>query len=650
MELKYIWIKKYNNLEDIDFNFGHSTNETFTYFEGALSINKLIKSNPKGFFGSNITGLNAIVGKNGSGKTNLTELIHYSLSHVGNGGLSKWITSKALIVLGDYIFVQEDIPLSNEIEIEDMGYKISRYEHVPLDKGQGEMKWHLMEKNKYIYYNPVFDFRILPMGSGRDNIQNISTSYLAWNDVFNSNVGDVGKADLLRSHARMEKLREADCILNYSEITQFLNPLPNELIISIDVVSENGLTTTPNYSGQELEEDAEKRILLEHYKELRRIREDYIAWYRLQEYKVDKEAYERKYRIPSHVKKDYFLGLFWVNFFSIYLKLNDFRFPQDFYRKFIFNEVWEISDLKLSKKLSNLNKSLNEFLILCDWQEEIRTVKDDYHDSFEEREISFYDLFRHTSYSTSNKQNKKLFNSIVQKTRELLSNNLPFHYQHDNKYSSGQQKQLNFYSRFHWASKEIMKSESDDYGIDGERVIILIDEGEVSLHPEWQRTFFKNSIDFLSKLFERKEIQLIFITHSPFVLSDIPKKNVIFLDKDKNGNAIKSNIDRNQTFGANIYSLLSDSFFMDNGTIGEFAKKKIEWVVEVLESRNSQLNTETLKEVDYIIESVGEPLIKQQLEIMRSKYLQKDEVDVLKRKLEEQERIIEDLRKRDDNN
>tara|TARA_R110000764_G_scaffold238954_2_gene337086 strand:- start:33949 stop:35892 length:1944 start_codon:yes stop_codon:yes gene_type:complete len=647
MELKYIWIKKYNNLEDIDFNFGHSTNETFTYFEGALSINKLIKSNSKGFFGSNITGLNAIVGKNGSGKTNLTELIHYSLSHVGNGGLSKWITSKALIVLGDYIFVQEDIPLSNEIEIEDMGYKISRYEHVPLDKGQGEMKWHLMEKNKYIYYNPVFDFRILPMGSGRDNIQNISTSYLAWNDVFNSNVGDVGKADLLRSHARMEKLREADCILNYSEITQFLNPLPNELIISIDVVSENGLTTTPNYSGQELEEDAEKRILLEHYKELRRIREEYIAWYLLLEYKVDKEAYEGKYLIPSDIKKEYFLGLFWVNFFCIYLKINDVRFPQDFYREFINNKVWELGDIDLSNKLSDLKRYLNEFVDSCNWQVKIQSVKDSILDSLEEREISFYDLFRHTSYSTSTIHNKSLFNSIVQKIGELLGNNLPFHFQYDNKFSSGQQKKLNFYSRFHWASKEIMKSESDDDGIDGERVIILIDEGEVSLHPEWQRTFFKNTIDFLSKLFEKKEIQLIFISHSPFVLSDIPKENVIFLDKDKNGNAIKSNIDRNQTFGANIYSLLSDSFFMENGTIGEFAKKKIEWVVKVLESKNSQLNTETLKEVDYIIESVGEPLIKQQLEMMRSNVLDRDKISSLEKQVQE---LKDELRKRNDNN
>ncbi|WP_150452108.1 AAA family ATPase [Arenibacter lacus] len=646
MELKYVWIKEYKNLKNIDFNFIHSEDQTFSYENGVLTINTLDKSCPKDFFGSNIIGVTTIVGKNGSGKTNLTELIHYSLSHVGNGGLSRWITSEGILVLGNYIFIQEDVQLNNESEIIDKGYKISRYEHVPLDKNQKDLRWHEMEKNKYIYYNPVFDFRILPMGSGRDNIRNISTSYLAWNDVFHSKLKDWKKADLLRSHERNEKLREADCILNYSEISQFINPIPTELVISIDVVSENGLTATPYYSKDELEGNETKQKQSEHYKDLKTIKEEYIAWYLLSQYKVDNEADPRKYLIPADVKKEYFLGLFWVNFFSIFLKVSDNIFPHNFYRNFIKTEDWELIDKNLAAKLIDLKKNLNEFVELCDWQEKIQAVKDS-SESWNERETSYFDLFRHTSYNTSTKQNKKLFNTVVQKTSELLSNNLPFHYQHDNKFSSGQQKQLNFYSRFHWASKEIMKSESDEYGVDGERAIILIDEGEVSLHPEWQRTFFKNAIDFLSKLFKNKDIQLIFITHSPFVLSDIPKENVIFLDRNNKGNAIKSNIDRSQTFGANIYSLLSDSFFMDNGTIGEFAKKKIEWVIEVLNGNASILDPEVLKEVDFIINNVGEPIIKQQLEILRNNVLNKDKITALENQVQE---LKDELRKRNDNN
>ncbi|GAB5473849.1 MAG: hypothetical protein Mars2KO_19480 [Maribacter sp.] len=644
MELKYIWVEEYKNLKNIDFNFKHSDVQEFSYDEGILNVTKLKSDIPKGFFGSNINGITTIVGKNGSGKTNLTELIHYSLSHVENGGLSTWLTIKGLTVLGDYIFIQEDIPIINEKDIKAKGYDIFRYKDAPLDKSQIDLHWSAMEKNKYIYYNPVFDFRVLPMGTHRGNLQNISTSYLAWNDLYHSNLAYKENADLLRSHERMEKLREADCFLDYSEIEHFISPLPKELIISIDLVSENALINAPYFSKDILQRDKQKEILQKQYEVLRELRYDFKFHYSLDEYRIENEGYGDKYLIPLDVKKEHFKGLFWVNFFCVFLKKNEYRFPEGFYRNFIYDLDCEIEDKALAKRLYKLKKILKKLVDSCEWFEKARAIKDFSDDPDQE---SIYDLFRHANFKTSPESNKHLFKSLIQSTNDLLENNLSFHYQHFNKYSSGEQKKLNFYSRFHWAHKEIIKDENDKYGIKGERVIILIDEGEVSLHPEWQRTFFKNSIDFLSKLFKEKELQLIFITHSPFVLSDIPKENVIFLDKDKDGNALKKKVEMEKTFGANIYSLLSDSFFMENGTIGEFAKKKIELAVEVLNSENPHLSSEMLKEVNYIIDSVGEPLIKQQLEILRSNALNDDKVSTLEKRIQELE---DELDKSNDNN
>lgn len=57
--------------------------------------------------------------------------------------------------------------------------------------------------------------------------------------------------------------------------------------------------------------------------------------------------------------------------------------------------------------------------------------------------------------------------------------------------------------------------------------IVLIDEIELHLHPTWQR----NVIDSITKAFPN--VQFIFSTHSPQVLSSVSDENIIILEKDK---------------------------------------------------------------------------------------------------------------------
>ena len=106
-------------------------------------------------------------------------------------------------------------------------------------------------------------------------------------------------------------------------------------------------------------------------------------------------------------------------------------------------------------------------------------------------------------------------------------------------------------------------------------LILLLDELELGLHPNWQ----KKVINFLTKLNISKNENIYFIltTHSPFLISDLPIQNIIFLDKDKNGNCqvVNGLKQKKQTFGTNIHALLSDGFFMKDGLMGEFAKSKI---------------------------------------------------------------------------
>ncbi|KIM11965.1 MAG: hypothetical protein KU37_03725 [Sulfuricurvum sp. PC08-66] len=102
----------------------------------------------------------------------------------------------------------------------------------------------------------------------------------------------------------------------------------------------------------------------------------------------------------------------------------------------------------------------------------------------------------------------------------------------------------------------------------------LIDEIELYMHPFWQKKFML----LLNKIFNNNDYkrQLIISTHSPFILSDLPKENVIFLEKGKQVYPFENM----QTFGANIHTLLSHGFFMRDGLMGEFAKSKINEIIE----------------------------------------------------------------------
>ncbi|WP_428024419.1 AAA family ATPase [Arcobacter sp.] len=163
----------------------------------------------------------------------------------------------------------------------------------------------------------------------------------------------------------------------------------------------------------------------------------------------------------------------------------------------------------------------------------------------------------------------------------------------------------------------------------------LIDEYELGLHPQWHKEMLNNMISFFNTL--NKNIHLIITTHSPFILSDLPKENVIFLEKGKQVYPFEDN---QQTFGANIHTLLSHGFFMKDGLMGEFAKDKIDIAIKYL--NQIKLSEDEIKYCENIILIIGEPIIKRELQkMLDSKRL--SEVEQIKqeiKRLEERMTLI----------
>lgn len=165
-------------------------------------------------------------------------------------------------------------------------------------------------------------------------------------------------------------------------------------------------------------------------------------------------------------------------------------------------------------------------------------------------------------------------------------------------------------------------------------ILILLDEPDLSLHPEWQKKYLHRLIQNLSQF--NKKIHLILTSHSPFILSDLAKENVIFLKNGKEDKTVNIN-----PFGANIHTLLSNGFFMQDGLMGEFAKNKIDEVIKYLKlDATSKIQTD--KEAKSIIDIIGEPVLKSTFQTMYDDkvYTGESKLDTLKRKQKELEEAI----------
>lgn len=163
--------------------------------------------------------------------------------------------------------------------------------------------------------------------------------------------------------------------------------------------------------------------------------------------------------------------------------------------------------------------------------------------------------------------------------------------------------------------------------------LFLLDEPDNTLHPNWQKKFLYAFINIAEKL--KIKTHFLITSHSPFILSDIPKQNVIFL---KDGRQTDVDI---STFGANIHTLLSHGFFMENGLMGEFAKEKIQSVIDFLnDTHESNLDQQKAWS---IIQLIGEPFLKHKLE---EKFHEKFSTDEEKRmaKIKQLEDELERLR------
>lgn len=192
--------------------------------------------------------------------------------------------------------------------------------------------------------------------------------------------------------------------------------------------------------------------------------------------------------------------------------------------------------------------------------------------------------------------------------------------------SAGEQQLLYIKSNFMYQLIKI------DSGSKYNHINAIFDEIEMFMHPEWQRKFLSRIIEGLNKIYfyNLKCVNILIATHSPFILSDVPKSNVLFIEEC--GDTVdKQNL--SETFGANIHDMFNNSFFMDS-TLGEIAENHIKEIVSQYDKaksdkdnkdNNLKLKIEQNKaKYDYILSIISDKYykytIKSMLDYMYRKY------------------------------
>lgn len=123
--------------------------------------------------------------------------------------------------------------------------------------------------------------------------------------------------------------------------------------------------------------------------------------------------------------------------------------------------------------------------------------------------------------------------------------------------------------------------------------IIVIDEADLYLHPEWQRGFLDSYLELLERVeWKGARPQIIITTHSPIIISDFLPQDIVSLAKDASG---KVEVRESFGFGTNITNLFIDGMHL-TATVGEHSRKVIVSLVEKSESQKlSSLDKELIK-------------------------------------------------------
>ncbi|SFI38761.1 AAA ATPase domain-containing protein [Tindallia magadiensis] len=341
--------------------------------------------------------------------------------------------------------------------------------------------------------------------------------------------------------------------------------------------------------------------------------------------KEDKSAKAPSKDTPSELRKTYYEKIAEFEKYCCFTKIKDIRrknITVVLYVNLLFEVFFSDANFRLPK--IDFNESLYEQLkglLPSDkyeaYLEDIKKIDDILDESpMYKNLIDNPDDLACSYLKVVNKGNTNFYNHIRDMFKERKSFVLRYIRVKNLEMSSGERAMQNMFSRLVLMPDfdEIMgiRKEKEKEKLEYTSKLFLIDEIDLYAHPEWQRKIMDQLISTINKIEKENPVQIVISSHSPFILSDFPRQNTIYMNRRDGGTVVEDSDSHKESFDANIYTLLKEAFFLENGAVGEFAKKKIYEVYKELEEKEPSDNAPKSKENEHqlIIDMIGDEFVR----------------------------------------
>lgn len=380
-----------------------------------------------------------------------------------------------------------------------------------------------------------------------------------------------------------------------------------------------------------------------------------IGWYEECEAKIK--------NIPSHGYKNKVLRTLMRKFLAIFVTEFFPQFEVDGEKKGIGESKYNKESKLLLEHIDFENlqpryefyEGLEKYLKADNPDQDINSKISQLTNFFEDLRIISCNVGKKLSFTDKDNRDtlEKILKSLNKEGDNLISQEvfsvLEFEW---NGLSSGELALINLFGRLNSIKNKVRKN-----------VVLLLDEVDLGLHPEWQRKWVNNVLPIIGKIMKTQDgsVHVVVTTHSPIILSDFMKEDIIYLPID-------DSTERSRTFGQNIYTLFKDSFFLE-APKGAFSEQVIEDLLNIFRSLS---NEKTIREsgaykgfikkyglsgipddairefFDELVDMIGEDIIRNHLkkQMKKARWINEsnDSLDYEK-EIEELKKQIEELKK-----
>lgn len=627
MKLLYLWVENHDELvKNQSFKISNSYHISFDLERNTLSISKN-KEYIENFYGNNILDVTAIVGKNGTGKTTIARSLYRICNSVhpvdDDGEYTPYITKHIVVYELESQYEGEQSKLIIHYFLnKNLKVKVTEeilVELINLTDIQGE-KFERAEQQHdmtTVYFTNAFEVNNVLDNQGFSEFSSWGTHK------------SLAYTPMLSLHRAFIKLREhygskqSESMMILGVIEQYAKNMTNDFKTAYATAQSYNYLIAVRYFPEAIirflpiMEDF--KIKITEFGHYIKFKKGSIGISKMDQHVIfiRENIYEK---IISQYKK-YHWDHMYVNIIceiTLFLSLMwDLKFETVGYRTFLLNRndsfeelLEQIEDSEENKYYKGLIRRIKnvqgvdlsiikEFIELADKYEKLHNLATSTWYKQVENFLEDYDKIKRIEIEqTINYGFTPLIELIIEQynNKETIYGRMisiipqPM--------SSGEVALINIFATVYSAmNKETSGS-----------VLLIADEIDAFLHPKWQQDILTHITRWIneSEFFNNKKVQLVVATHSPIILSDIPRDNIIYLKEP-----FKVYPSEQLTFGANISTLFYDSFFMEKGSIGAIARKKIQWAINNIE--NTNLNFDDRKRLVYIINNIGDKFLRENL-------------------------------------